>query len=142
MIDQEKIAYLKRYSTLMREFDHKWSLLEELQSRQGKITASYEPRVGKGGGSIFNHYDENLICRIVDLRDDALQTLAQALDVHDEILPVINQLDPDELPREIFDMRYLYGWSWNKIADRTEYCPCYIQRLHKKALSQLEVVIP
>lgn len=141
MTDKEKIGYLKRYSALMREFDHKWSLLEQLQSRQGKITASYEPRLGTGGGSIYHNFDEDLIIKIVDLRDDALATMDQALDVREELCPVINQLDTDELPYEVCALRYLYGWNWDRIADALELCPAYIHRLHKKALAQLEVVL-
>lgn len=140
MTDKEKIAYLKRYSTLMREFDHKWSLLEELRERQGKVTANYGPKVG-AGGSIYSNRDEDLIIKIIDLRDDALETLDQALDVHDETRQVIDQLDTDKLPYEVCEMRYLYCWNWNRIADALELCPAYIHRLHKKALAQLEVVL-
>lgn len=140
MTDKEKIAYLKRYSTLMREFDHKWSLLEELQARQGKITANYGPKVG-GGGSVYYNRDEALIIKIVDLRDEALLTLSQALDEREELCRVLDQLDPNEWPRLVCEARYLYGWKWDRVADSLEFCPGYIQKLHRQALAQLEVVL-
>ena len=135
--NMEKITYLKRYSILMRDFERQWSRLEELQSKQGQVTANYGPKVG--GGSVYRNRDEDLIIKIVDLRDEALLTLSQALDEREELCRILDQLDPNEWPRLICDMRYLYGWTWDKIAADLEFCHRHIHNLHGKALAQLEV---
>lgn len=137
MTNREKISYLQRYSTLMREFDHKWEKLEQLRAVQGKITAAYGPKVGVGG-SIFNNREADLLIKIADLKDDAMRTLNLALDGLENLRAILNSMETD-WPVVVLQLRYMNGMTWADIADELGYSDGYVYKLHTKALAAVTI---
>lgn len=137
MTDREKVCYLKRYPNAMRQVDRKLDALDRLRSMQGKVTRSYAPKVT--GGSRFYNREEDLIIKIVDLRDEVLEDMGEAANLLRESLGIIKTMDDHRL-QLLMELRYVSGQTWIQIASDFELCQKTIFDLHSKALRQ--VVIP
>lgn len=137
MTDREKVCYLKRYPNAMRQVDRKLDALDRLRSMQGKVTRPYAPKVT--GGSHFYNREEDLIIKIVDLRDEVLEDMGEAANLLRENLGIIKTMDDHRL-QLLMELRYVSGQTWIQIASDFELCQKTIFDLHSKALRQ--VVIP
>lgn len=137
MSNQEKILFLKRYVWLDREINRKMAEIEQWRSRLGKVTAVPSSQPG-GGGSIYKSSDTTLINKIVDMEQEINREIDKVVDVRREIGLVINSVENSQ-EKLLLQYRYLDGRTFEWIAVEMHYHWQWIHRLHKRALSNLEI---
>lgn len=136
--NQDKIKYLKRFTLLDKEINRKVSEVERWRSKLNRVTQIYstEPR---GGGSVYGRTGD-ILARIVDLEKDIDADIDQLIAIRDGIKAAINAVS-DDRERLLLQYRYLDGHTFEWIAAKMCYHWQWIHRLHKRALTNLEIKV-
>ena len=76
---------------------------------------------------------ENILIKQEELKSEYINILKNELKIHMEIEKYIDTL-LDPMERIIIRYRYIFHWSWKKIADKTGYSLRHVQKIHKDLL--------
>lgn len=132
---EEKKRFLSRFGSNELEIERLEQEIELWESRAQKITVSYSPYVDCGG-----QYDrvQTAVGELVELRAALYERLLDSTTLRLEIERSISQMK-DERLQLLLELRYIDGLTWEKVAEKlnTEYR--WVLRLHKRALSELQI---
>lgn len=133
--EKQKIRYLSRYRRLNQRIDR---LLEE-QSRWRekamRITPVLSPVPGGGGsGSPI----ERPMDKVLEIDAEINREIDALIDLRREIQGAIDKV-PDENLQLLLTYRYINGLSFEKIAEKMNYCERQIYRKHGEALSWISL---
>jgi DNA-directed RNA polymerase specialized sigma subunit len=134
MTNQEKKAWLRRYTTLDRQINAKLEELSMWRARATKITPTYSGMPKGGGDDRIQSAVEN-ICRI---EDEINADIDRLIEIRSEIRSAIEAVE-DERLREILALRYIKGLRWEQIAVELHYSYRNICYLHGRALSLVKI---
>lgn len=133
--NEQKIRYLSRYRRLNQRIDR---LLEE-QSRWRekamRITPVLSPVPGGGGsGSPI----ERPMDKVLEIDAEINREIDALIDLRRDIQGAIEKV-PDENLQLLLTYRYINGLSFEKIAEKMNYCERQIYRKHEEALSWISL---
>jgi hypothetical protein len=137
MTNQEKIRWLKRYTTFGRRLHNQLEKCEELRSELGKITPTLSLIPG-GGGSIHKSHDHDTINKLVDIITLMEAQMNAWTDARVEIESAINAVGDDRY-EELLTYRYLDGRTFEWIAAEMNYHWVWIHKLHSRALDKIVI---
>lgn len=126
--------YLKRYRFISASVRSKLSQIDELRYYAQRLSPS--ARFDKSG----NVTDKvgRTVAKIVDLERATQSDIDELVTVGENIRRAINGID-DERMRLILTMRYINGYSWEKIAETLHYEKRQVFRLHGNALQKIKM---
>ena len=133
--NEQKIRYLSRYRRLNQRIDR---LLEE-QSRWREKAMRITPVLthapgGKGGGGPI----ERPMDKVLEIDAEINREIDALIDLRREIQGAIDKV-PDENLQLLLTYRYINGLSFEKIAEKMNYCERQIYRKHGEALSWISL---
>lgn len=80
---------------------------------------------------------ETTICKIVDLEHEITEDLARLMDMKKDLQRVVDSVSRPEY-QVILQKRYLEMEHWEEIADDMNYDVRYVQKLHGRALAEVQ----
>lgn len=84
------------------------------------------------------HRMEDIIVKIVDLKDEVQADIVRLVDLKRDIMFAIkNVMNPDH--QTLLELRYLCFKSWGEIAEDLRYSKDYVFELHRKALDGIKL---
>lgn len=130
-----KMQYLMRYIDSKRRARAILNEIHDLKDLATKITVTFNDMPG-GGGSVDKV--GAIVANIVDLQSE-LAVQAKTMKAEQEIVQaVIDAVDDPDL-RQLLILRYINGWTWEKIAVDMNYSWRHTLRLHGAALSAVKI---
>ena len=133
--NEQKIRYLSRYRRLNERIDR---LLEEQsrwRERALKITPTLSQSPGGGGnGSPI----ERPMDKVLEIDAEINREIDALIDLRRDIQGAIEKV-PDENLQLLLTYRYINGLSFEKIAEKMNYCERQIYRKHEEALSWISL---
>lgn len=133
--NEQKIRYLSRYRRLNQRIDR---LLEEQgrwREKAMRITPVLSPVPGGGGsGSPI----ERPIEKVLEIDAEINREIDALIDLRRDIQGAIEKV-PDENLQLLLTYRYINGLSFEKIAEKMNYCERQIYRKHGEALSWISL---
>ena len=139
MTNQEKKELLNGYIRSKDRFEQISDSMLEVWSYATKITPllSDMPKGGNGSGNKI----ECAIERIDSLADDLQKESIKMMETMEQVESAI-QTVPDETLRLLLKLRYINGYKFEDVAKKMHYSYRNVTRLHRKALSQVDLVCP
>lgn len=133
--NEQKIRYLSRYRRLNERIDR---LLEEQgrwQEKAMRITPVLSPVPGGGGsGSPI----QRPMDKVLEIDAEINREIDALIDLRRDIQGAIEKV-PDENLQLLLTYRYINGLSFEKIAEKMNYCERQIYRKHEEALSWISL---
>lgn len=133
--NEQKIRYLSRYRRLNQRIDR---LLEEQgrwREKAMRITPVLSPVPGGGGsGSPI----ERPMDKVLEIDAEINREIDALIDLRRDIQGAIEKV-PDENLQLLLTYRYINGLSFEKIAEKMNYCERQIYRKHEEALSWISL---
>lgn len=113
-----------------------WAKRERRNLWQARITGTTKRLSGmpRGGGADWT----DVAARIADLDREIVADMARLAQAERDIQAAILQI-ADARYQELLELRYLNGYSWERIAKRMHYSVRQVQRLHGEALLAVSV---
>ena len=137
MTNGEKIAYLRRYRQAVAYQRDLTERIAVLRSRAETVTASL---TGMPGG--HSSAGDAAYTRCVERMDRERQKLCDAVrrccETQAEVCSVIEAV-PDGALRRLLYLRYISGYTWERIAVEMNYGFRHVCRLHGAALDLIEI---
>lgn len=132
--------YLSRYREIDREIDGKINQLEQLREKAMRITT--EPAEDGIPGAVSSAGDRlgDVVAKIVDLETEINVAVDRLVDTKREILGTISRINDPTL-RNLLELRYINGCTFEQIAERMPYSWRQVIRLHGLALLKVKDVI-
>ena len=134
--NQKKIMWLSRYRSICRRIRNKLDNIERLHSIETKITPTLSD-MPKGGGQ--ENKIESATESIIEIQSQIADEIRQLTFTRSEIENAIRAV-PDENYRELLELRYIDGLTWEKIAVKMNYTYRWVCTLHGKALGSVEIL--
>lgn len=133
--NEQKIRYLSRYRRLNQRIDR---LLEEQgrwREKAMRITPVLSPVPGGGGsGSPI----ERPMDKVLEIDAEINREIDALIDLRRDIQGAIEKV-PDENLQLLLTYRYINGLSFERIAEKMNYCERQIYRKHEEALSWISL---
>ncbi len=120
--------YLSRARTLDSEINCK---LEQIAQLEAQMTRCAQVLSDMPGGGPRDWTD--IVAKALDLKQQLDGDIDRLIDVKREIRAAIAAVE-NPTYRQLLEMRYLCGWSWQRVADEMHYSREAVCRIHKKAL--------
>ena len=136
MTNSEKKRYLMRYRILSREIDRLLLEQQEWRSLAERVTGGLG---STGGGRQVSHPVARAVERMVEIERKINDTIDQLIRVREEIEVEIDAL-PNPTLRRLLSLRYLSGFTWERIAVEMGYTYQWVCKLHSRALSCFQTV--
>lgn len=130
--------YLQQYTRLDREINH---LLEEQQRWKDlalRVTPGYEGAVS--AGSPDGNRIPTAVERIAEWEEKINRKVDQLVELREEIEGMIGKLKSADF-QTLLRLRYINGYTWERIAVEMHYSYQWVCKLHGRALLQLKQVI-
>lgn len=83
--------------------------------------------------------ENEIITKYLDLERELKKDIAAVLEKKETVYKKLQVLDG--LEKDIMQLRYIGGLSWDEIADKVNVSSRHVYRIHDKALEQLKHVI-
>lgn len=128
--------YLKSIRHLDKQIDAKLEQASRLRARAERMTTTFSPTKGFGrtvGGSTSDSID-----KLIDLEREINARVDELVDQRRGAEEAIRAVH-DPTQRMILELRYLSGWSWEKIAEAVHYERRQIFYMHGRALQEFRV---
>lgn len=125
--------YLSRARTLDGEINSK---LEQIARLKAQLTRCTQAFSGTPGGGPHDWTDT--VARIVGLEAEINADINRLIDLKQEIKAAIEAVD-NPTYRQLLELRYLCGMSWQRIADEMHYDRKSVWRIHGRALNAIEL---
>lgn len=135
MDNREKKAFLQQYNTAEQEEQRLDSEINRWRSRTEQAAADYQLIQSTGGDS---RGLDLAVKQIADLTRQLILQRSKLTALRQSIGAAIDAVSDGTL-RELLRLRYIEGLTWEKIAERMNYSCMQINRLHNKALNQINM---
>lgn len=134
MTNEEKKAWLGRYRLAGAAVRRLQGELARWETQAAVLTARYGGASGRGSDDPLQRAVEEMLA----LRDELAEELQRQVALRREIEGAVQQVE-DERLRELLRLRYIEGLTWEKVAERFDCSYMQTNRLHKKAISKLDL---
>ena len=128
--------YLKQIGKLDAEINSKLSILTALEATATKSTSSMGGTVLSGSRNVNSM--EDIIAKIMDLREEINADTDRLIDLRDDTRTRIQMLD-DADARTVLELRYVWLKPWKKIAEAL--C-CHVRSVYRIRDRALEMITP
>lgn len=132
-----KKEYLSQAFEINREIESLMMQIEKLNSLATRASATLSD-MPKGTPS--NDRLENIVIRIIELKDEAAKAAEELMDKRKEVRSAIDAVSNSE-SRTILALRYLSFMKWEEISETMNYSLDYVYQLHRKALSYIHIPV-
>lgn len=136
MTSAERKAWLSRYRLSELEVRRLSEEIARWESQAAALTARY----GTSGGGGGDDHLQRAVEKMLELRDQLAGQLEERIALRREIEEAIAGVE-DERLRELLRLRYLEGWTWEKIAMQMKYSYRQVTRLHERALEHVSRIM-
>jgi deoxyxylulose-5-phosphate synthase len=118
------------------------SKLEQIEALNCLATKVTAPAVNDMPGSPNRniHQMEDVIVKVMDMRDDLKEAAKELLELKQQIMGVIQMVE-DTDQRTLLELRYLCFKTWEDIAADMNFGTRYIHILHGKALAEVDDIL-
>lgn len=127
--------YLGRYRHLKADIDNKTEQLKELRTLAESVGYSS----GTGCSGETSDKVGKTVAKIVDMENDISCQIEKLFEVKKEIEEIIAKVDNFAL-RQVLMLRYINGYTFERIAEKMFYTYKWVCILHSKALNA--VIVP
>ncbi len=115
------------------------SLCDELEHWKSVATkATVENKFG-GKGNIPSDKVGLAVAKIIDLEGRINAEVDHLVNLREEIVAMIREI-PDYNQREILWLRYINGWTWEKIAESLDFSYQWVCVLHGRGLENISKI--
>ena len=136
MTNKEKIKYLSQYTKLIIEYKHNHATYQKLRHQfsfpGAGVQAFHLTPVGEGSGNPI----EADYFRLLKLEEILSATLARMNAIEKSIFEL-----EDAMHRTVLRLRYIDGFSWEKICVAINYEWTWTHRIHSNALMRIKVEV-
>lgn len=130
--------YLLQYRRLMIRIKCIEQDLEDLRQQRSSITIDLD---GMPKGSAISDKTARLATLLADIESELIAKRSEAWSVRMEITNTIDRLS-DPAQARLLHLRYIYGWTWERIAVDMGYTYQWVAgSLHGQALQSMEKII-
>ena len=135
MTSQEKIDFLKQYSAINKRIDRLLEERAEWMARATKITPTLSdmPKGGEQPNKI-----QMAVEKIVEIENEVDKEIDTAQITKAEIMAAIKMVNDENL-RNVLELRYISGKTWEQIAVEMNYTYRNVCYLHGKALNVVNI---
>ncbi len=134
-IAKDPKGYLNRNYKIEMRIKAKYDRIEHLHNICNTTTQTLKPVVVYTGPS---KKLENCICEAIDLESEIRRDIVELEQIQRETAEAINTLLDDTILKTLLEMRWLSGKRMEEIAIDMNYAFRWVQRLHAKALRQMQ----
>ena len=129
-----EINELKNLRSEVLTYQHIFDRVDALRENLERITAQYgnEPHGGGSGDKM-----SGMVAQIVDLLNNLCANLIEIEKRRYEAEQEINKLPAQQAT--VMYLRYIEGFSWEKIAKETHYNRQYLMKIHRAAVERMKV---
>ena len=132
--------YLKQITRLDNLIKSKLEQIEELRSLAEKVTVEAKLVKSYNKNSYQSDKVGDIVVKIVDLNNEINEYIDRLIDLKAEAVRLIDSLeDPDY--RLLLNLRYINGYTFERIAVEMNYCYRWITKLHGRALEAFNGVL-
>ena len=126
--------YLEQIGKLDAEINSKLSILTTLEATATKSTSSIGGTVVSGSRNVNSM--EDIITKIMDLREEVNADTDRLIDLRDDIRARIQKLDDVDC-RTVLELRYVWLKPWRRIAEALCCHQRSAYRIHDRALEMI-----
>lgn len=135
MENSEKTAWLKRYRDDLETLRSLNAEAEEVRSIADGISINWSGMPGGSGGPTKAEKALEALEALMDkIETDKTEIIARRA----EIKACIESVQ-DERQRNILMYRYINGFSWPEVSARLGYDQRYVERMHRRAVMDMEI---
>lgn len=120
----KKQDYLKQYIP-------KFYAVKEIEKELEDLKKEYQKLIHENG---YSHY----LKKLKQLKEQLLKYRYQKISTYTEIYKRIEELD-DETEKRLLKMKYLYGYTWERVSDEMGYSVRQVYNIHNKALEHFSL---
>jgi Mg2+ and Co2+ transporter CorA len=132
--------YLKRITRLDSLIKAKLEQIEELRSLAEKATVEAKLVKIYNKNSYQSDRVGDIVAKIVDLNNEINEYIDQLIDLKAEAVRLIDSLENPDY-RLLLNLRYINGYTFERIAVEMNYCYRWITELHGRALEAFNGVL-
>lgn len=129
--------YLNQARTLDRHINYKLAQIQQLRELSEKATSTYIAE--RVSGTPQRSRMANCVERMVDLEKEIETDIDRLVDLKRSIRKIIASV-PNEKQRMVLELRYLNGYTWEKVAVESGCTFQWVHILHGRALKRLSPV--
>lgn len=126
--------YLSQYYWLKKDIESKREEIKQLETLAEYVSPN--PEAGGGGGAADKV--GNLVTKIVDEKDKLNRQIEELIAKRDEVKSVIRDVS-DPVFRRLLTLRYINGYTFERIAIEMFYTYKWVCVLHGRALAAVDV---
>jgi len=134
MNKKDKIAWLERYQDTLLLEQSILCDIETIRSGGEKVTASLS---GMPSGCGADKVQDSVV-RLVEVCDKLTSTLDRIRKIYEEIKECISYVEDNRL-RAVLDLRYIKGYTFQRIGEILGYDIRHVFRLHDDAIEKLVI---
>lgn len=127
--------YLRQYRTLDAEINAKLEERAQIRALAERVTPSEQ---GGGSGTVSDRVGRGA-ARLADLEREIDAEVDRLTELRDEIVAMIREV-PDYNQRMVLRMRYINGWTWEKIAVSLDFSYQWVCVLHGRGLENFSKI--
>ena len=136
MTNEKKRAWLSRYRLAGLEVRRLQGELARWEAQTTALTARYGVAPGRGGDDPLQRAVEEILALQAELGEQLRKQVA----LRREIEGAIRQVE-DERLKELLQLRYLEGLTWEKVSEALNLQYRWVIKLHGDALENIEMHI-
>lgn len=129
--------YLSRYLAANREIDALLDQRQQLWDKVTRVTATISPDTVMGGQPTPS---SDIIAKLLDIESEINRKIDLLVDIKRDIEDVINAL-ADDRQRDVLRLRYINGYTWERIAVESHYSYQWVCKLHGYALANIAKIL-
>jgi hypothetical protein len=129
--------YLSQAYRIDQRINSKLEQVQSLRNLAEKASATLSDTPYSGTRNI--HHMEDIVHKMVILEEEINADLQNLIDLKHEIVTVIKCVEAPEL-QTILELRYLCFQSWEEISVALRLDIRWVQRLHSKALNEIDAI--
>lgn len=132
--------YLKQITRLDNLIKSKLEQIEELRSLAEKVTVEAKLVKSYNKNSYQSDKVGDIVVKIVDLNNEINEYIDRLIDLKAEAVRLIDSLENPDY-RLLLNLRYINGYTFERIAVEMNYCYRWITQLHGRALEAFNGVL-
>ena len=126
--------YLSQYYWAKKDIESKQEEIKQLET----LAEYVSPRAESGGSGGASDKVGNLVAKIVDEKDKLNQQIEELIVKRDEVKSVIHNVS-DPVFRQLLTLRYINGYTFERIAIEMFYTYKWVCVLHGRALAAVSI---
>lgn len=128
--------YLNQAYKLEQRISSKLDLIQSLNDTAMSVTSVLGD--SPVGGTRNVHRTQDILDKVVDLENEIQDEICRLIDTKKGIMHTIRAVENVDC-QLLLEMRYLCYHTWEQIAVDLDYCMDNVYKLHRRALSMVEV---